>query len=102
MLFRSAHLINSLISYARPYELMRMKIYVLDRLNIEIIFESQPDMDKLAKILTFAMSCGFGVQRSSDSITFTTEIKRSEIFKIYALSIDVFEKELKNALLSND
>ena len=35
----TAHLINSLISYAKPDELMRMKIYVLDKLNIEIIFE---------------------------------------------------------------
>ena len=92
----AAHAIKTMLSYAKPDELLELKISIDSIMDMEIIFDELPSAEHLAKIFNLAKAYGFEVARAERSITLSAGIKVSEVFHIYAVSADDFETELFN------
>lgn len=92
----TAHTLKSLLSCAAPDEILKARITFSDNMSISVLFEKTPEADDIAKVMSFAKACGFSAKRDARRLIFTVEINFTDTLQIYAVSADIFEKELQN------
>ena len=95
----AAYALKEMLSYARADEVAHLVITLTDPVNMELIFESVPKAEDLARILSFCRHVGFEVARSEKSVILRAESKRAEIMSIYALTTNDFIEELENIFI---
>ena len=91
-----AHVIMAVLSLAEPDDLMHMTVTLSNTMRMEIHHRRTIDTEDLAKIISFAATCGLAVERFEGGVAFSTEIRHSELLKIYAGSASDFVKNLEN------
>ena len=90
----AAHAIKTIVSYAKPDELVHLNINIDSVMDMEIIFRELPSSEILSHLMNLSRSYGFAVSRSEKSITLTADIRIEQTIKVYAISACDFERIL--------
>ena len=79
-----------------------LKISINNDLDLRITLtpEELPPTRELAKIITFARSAGYKVDRDERSVTLTSSVTVTQLLHVYAVSCDDIYEEMKDILLS--
>ena len=89
------HAIKTILLYADNDDVVRIVMNIADDMQIEVFFNTLPPTEDLATIINRCFYCGFDVKRRENTIVLKAKITPYTTIKIYAVSREDFEFEIK-------